>query len=266
MALGAYSVVRYSDNASDQRVNLGVLVWHPTTGFLHRFSHAVDRVKVVNPRAQIQPLREQIVLIESEMDAAALSNRNILEELSRSFRDGLEVSAPYPARINSADAMLDRLYEMLVSPVPEIRRAGSQRNFEKAFGAALKRAMGPTNPRRRYEPIPPRKVEGVTVTMGVRTMVNDKGILWRPLSLQSIAAADKQLQGAKAAALDILTVRGIPEFEADKQIVALQQPKSESSDRIEEVFACLNHVADDVLIGADASALAELIPSRLELG
>ena len=33
MALGAYSLVRYSNELNDQRVNLGVLLWHPQDGF-----------------------------------------------------------------------------------------------------------------------------------------------------------------------------------------------------------------------------------------
>lgn len=51
MLLGAYSVVRYSDCVSDQRINLGVMVWHPLEGFARRFSPHLDRARAVDPQA-----------------------------------------------------------------------------------------------------------------------------------------------------------------------------------------------------------------------
>jgi hypothetical protein len=38
MPLGAYSVIRFSNNLNDQRVNLGVVVWHPLDGLRLRLS------------------------------------------------------------------------------------------------------------------------------------------------------------------------------------------------------------------------------------
>ena len=60
MGLGAYSVVRYADDLSDQRINLGVFVWHPVDGYRCRFSPALDRVQAIDPRIAIIPLRKQL--------------------------------------------------------------------------------------------------------------------------------------------------------------------------------------------------------------
>src|SRR2546427_11125278 len=136
MALGAYSVIRYSNHLNDQRVNLGVLVWHPFDGFRYRFSPSLDRVQAVDPRVPLTPLKKQLENIASELQAQS-ANKETLVRLSHWFKEGLEVVPPYPAQIQSADEMTEHLYQMLVSPTTEIRRASTQQQFERGVRTAL---------------------------------------------------------------------------------------------------------------------------------
>ena len=128
MPVGAYSVVRFSNNASDQRVNVGVLVWHPLEGVRFKFSPSLERIQAIDPRVSISSVRDQLEVIRSELTVPNAAEGPVtLNRLSSWFRNGVEVSTPYPAKIASTDELLDRLYETLVYPVPEILRASSQR-------------------------------------------------------------------------------------------------------------------------------------------
>lgn len=120
MALGAYSLIRYSNHLSDQRINLGVVVWHPYDGFRHRFSPALERVPAIDPRIRIRPLKDQLEIIRSEIGHAPELGKSELQRLAKWFREGMEVTEPYPAQISDIDQTLEELYAMLVSPVPEI--------------------------------------------------------------------------------------------------------------------------------------------------
>lgn len=121
MALGAYSIIRYSNDLNDQRVNLGVIVWHPIDGFVVRVSPELNRVKAIDPRIKVAEVKKQINTIREQIEDGR-ARRETLDSLSAQFRHGLEVTAPYPARMHSANETADHLSELLVSPVEAITR------------------------------------------------------------------------------------------------------------------------------------------------
>src|SRR5437899_12976132 len=110
MPLGAYSIIRYSNNLNDQRVNLGIVVWHPLDGFANRLSPSLDRAQAVDPRVRITGLKKQLDVIKGLLSAPPAEGLEILKSLSQQFREGLEVSPPYrrggrpPCRARSAPA------------------------------------------------------------------------------------------------------------------------------------------------------------------
>lgn len=166
MPIGAYSVVRFSNNVSDERINLGVIVWHPLEGVKYKFSPSLDRVQAIDPRVTAGSVKEQLEVIRSELQPVAEEGPATLNRLSSWFKNGVEVSTPYPARIASSDELLERLYETLVYPVPEIQRASSQRQFERSFESALKTAIEHAAPKIKYEKIGNRKIGNVVVNVG----------------------------------------------------------------------------------------------------
>jgi len=260
MALGSYSVVRYSNHLNDQRVNLGVLVWHPTDGLRYRFSPSLDRVHAVDPRAPLTPLKKQLDAIAGELKTEA-AGKERLAELSRWFKEGLEVAAPYPAQIQSADEMVEHLYQTLVSPIPEIRRASTQYQFERKVRSALLEAAQVHN--LKFEEIGPRKFGQLVVNVGLRTVGNDHKTLWRALSLQAHDHPDRQIAFAKATAMDIRIVRDSEHYKSHRHYVTLQGPKRSAMAGLEDSRAWLGNVADKVFVFESADAVPAILEKAL---
>ena len=264
MALGAYSIVRYSNNLSDQRVNLGIVVWHPIEGFKFQFSRSLDRVQAIDPRIRILPLKHQIEVIKGEIKTSNPTQKEVLEELSLWFKEGLEVSLPYPAQIDSAAETLEHLYKMLVSPVPEFIRASSQRQFERSFDKALATAVKRFAPNFKYKNIGYRKFGKVLVNVGIRTSNGKHNALWHALSLQSQGRPDEQLAFAKATAMDINFLRTSGNgFRKHQQFVALQEPRVKASHNLDDSMAWLKREADEVIVVPDIESLPETLGKRL---
>ena len=251
MSLGAYSLIRFTNDLSDQRVNLGVIVWHPADGFAHRWTHQLDRAKAVDPRVYAADLKQQLAAIASQITVAREdeNGKEFLRGLNRQFRYGIEVSAPYPAEVTDTRAMLETLYAQLVSPVPEIFRAATQTTFEKTLKKNLRTAIRDAGPNVQIRDVPKHRINGVSVDVGTRTFGPGLKATWRALSLQADDRAPDQLAKAKALALDISLVREhVDEVKHDKQVVALRPPKAKATDRLKDVRAWLEHEADRVVI------------------
>lgn len=264
MALGAYSTIRYSNNLNDQRVNLGVILWHPLDGFSVRISPYLDRVSAIDPRVRVKPLKVQLDSIKDELAAPSPSGREKLTDLASWFREGLEVTEPYPARISSLAEAMDRLYEQLVSPVTEISRASSQRQFERGVERVLRAAVKQLDPKAKCENIGKKALNGVQIDVGFRTTIRRHTALWRALSLQAKDNHDDQIAKAKATALDIGTIRrSFAEFKNARQVVSLQPPKPRASQHLADVLAWLKRDADDVVVVPDVATMSQLLETKL---
>jgi hypothetical protein len=265
MAFGAYSVVRFSDNASDQRVNLGVIVWHPFDGTKYKFSPSVDRVQAIDPRVPIAAVKEQLETISSALSKDSNAEGPVsLNKLSSWFKHGVEVSAPYPAKISSADELLDRLYETLVYPVPEIMRASSQRQFERSFEKALRTAIEHTAPTYKFEKIGAKKIGKVIVNVGIKTTGPHHKALWHPLSLLSKKRPDEQIALSKATAMDITVIRASGNgFSNHKHIVTVQSPRVKDAHRIKDALDWLDREADRVILVKENQDLTRLLENAI---
>jgi hypothetical protein len=260
MPLGAYSVIRFTNDLNDQRINLGVIVWHPRDGFSIRWSRALDRVHAVDPTAALQPVKGHLARIEEELKVAG-RGLETLAELARSFKEGLAVGAAYPARIHSLEETVDRLYRSLVAPVAEIRRASSQHTFEARVKGALMNVGRVAHAE--FKDMGTRRVDGLSVNAGLRTVRSQRRLLWRALSLQAHDHPDRQLAFAKATSLDIEAIKDLGEFRGYKHYVALQSPKPTASEYIGESVSWLKRSADEVLVVRDADALPSLVEKAL---
>ncbi len=265
MAFGAYSVVRFCNNASDQRINLGVIVWHPIDGAKFKFSSSLDRVHAIDPRFHIASVKEQLDAICGELSEYANAEGPVaLNKLSSWFRNGVEVSAPYPAKISSADELLDRLYEILVYPVAEFQRLSSQRQFERSFEKALKDAIEHVAPKFKFEKIGAKKFGDVVVNVGIRTVGPHHKALWHPLSLLSKKRPDEQIALSKAIAMDINVIRASGNgFSNHKHVVTVQSPRVKDAHRIKESMDWLNHEADQVILVKENQDLTRQIERAL---
>ncbi|MDP2606980.1 MAG: DUF3037 domain-containing protein [Deltaproteobacteria bacterium] len=267
MPFGAYSVVRFSNNASDQRVNVGVLVWHPLEGVKYKFSPSLDRIQAVDPRVSISSVKEQLEVIRSELASPVSEEGPVtLNHLSSWFKNGVEVSTPYPARIASADELLDRLYETLVYPVPEIQRASSQRQFERSFEKTLKNVIKDVAPKIKCERLGTRKIGKVLVNVGIRTTGPHHKTLWHPLSLLSKRRPDEQIALSKATAMDINVIRASANgFTNYKHLVTLQTPRVKDAHALKDSVDWLKHEADDVIEVRETQDLGRLIQQAIQV-
>ena len=265
MPFGAYSVVRFSNNASDQRVSVGVLVWHPLEGVKYRFSPSLDRIQAVDPRVSISSVKEQLEVIRNELAVPAAAEGPVtLNRLSSWFKNGVEVSAPYPARIASTVELLDRLYETLVYPVPEIPRASSQRQFERSFEKTLKSVIEHFAPKIKCERVGTRKIGKVLVNVGIQTKGPHYKALWHPLSLLSKKRPDEQIALSKATAMDINVIRASGNgFSGHKHLVTLQTPRVRDSHNLKDSLEWLNHEADEVIVVKENQDLGRLIQEAI---
>ena len=201
-------------------------------------------------------------MIEHEIGTEA-AGRETLDALSRWFRHGLEVSEPYPARMQSTAESLGHFFELLVSPVEEIRRASSQRQFTGALKRSLKVAVEHVDPNGDFHDRGRKQINGVSVDIGLLTTIKKKKTLWRALSLQAVERADDQISKAKATAMDCRVVRALPEFRRTRNIVVLQEPKPRATERFAESVAWLKREANEVIPVTATESLASVLTNRL---
>lgn len=223
MALGAYAVIRYSDNLRDERVNLGVVVWHPIDGFAARTSDWLERVRAINPGADPKVLRAQLRMVEDWVRSSNQADKAVLGELAQWLREGLEVTAAYPARMSGMDDAADRLFQTLV-PSREREAADKLQTFELRLTHSLFEVVPAIRHDATIEEIGTRYYRQIPVNVGMRVRTPATDMLWRGVSLKTQSTSD-QIARAKATSLDILNIRGLLEFANCRQFVAIEKPR-----------------------------------------
>jgi hypothetical protein len=261
MAMGAYSVVRYSDNFRDERVNLGVVVWHPTGGFECRFLPSLERIKAINPHVKTMAVRQQIRMLETRLSEGAEQGRGLLDELSGWLKEGLEFSKPYPTRLTAANETATRLYDMLVPPseAPQQREL----DFQTKISDTLRDQLLHVSPQSRLENLGERWVAGVRINIGLHAQVRNIDMLWRTISMRARAHED-QIARAKSAAMDILKIRGLVDYQTYRHIVAVDSPARFAGQGLTDAKRWIEDVGATVLEIADSSQMAVAISGKLQ--
>ncbi|MGA2232897.1 MAG: DUF3037 domain-containing protein [Tepidisphaeraceae bacterium] len=260
MALGAYSVVRYSDTFRDERVNLGVVVWHPSEGFQCRFAGSLDRVHAINPLAEVFELRKQIKVMKGRLRDEGAQGRTLMDELSQWFHEGLEFSKPYPTRLTAASETVARLFDLLVPPATPPREA--EATFQTKVVDILHEQVIQIDRNCLFEDLEERWINNVKVKPGVHTKVHNIDMLWRTVSMR-VRAIEDRIARAKATAIDITRIRGLTEFSNYRCMVAVESPAKYAGDAFTESQRWLESVGASVLPVPDLAELPQLIGERL---
>ena len=137
---GQYSVISYVHPLRGERVNLGVLVWHPLFGKASQFIRNLSRVRNVDEKVGLDRVRSELDLIGEILANWAEEVESPLDYLASKFQNSVIVTAPLNARIQDPSATLDRLYSSLIAPEP-FARASSTRQFANAFASRLKNLL-----------------------------------------------------------------------------------------------------------------------------
>jgi hypothetical protein len=259
MALGAYSVVRYSDNFRDERVNVGVVVWHPNSGFEWKFVPTLERIKAINPSVKPMAVRKQIRMVEDRLREAG-NGKETLDELSSWLKDGLEFCKPNPARMTAASETTTRLYDMLVPPPGE--HQSREIDFDSRMESTLQEELMRIAPQSRMETIGERWVAGVKVNVGLHTHVRNSDLLWRTVSMRARAHAD-QIARAKSAVMDILKIRGIAEYANYQHVVAIDSPTRFGGEGLAESKRWIEDAGAGVLEINNQDQMTDAINQRL---
>src|SRR5215210_5452571 len=121
--LGQYSVVSYVHELRGERINLGVLVWHPFTGCVFRLPKNPSRVRSIDESADLERVRAAIERIGETVESWPPGSESPLSNLAGEFKHRLVVSPPLNARIQDPSAALERLSATFVPPEPSFARA-----------------------------------------------------------------------------------------------------------------------------------------------
>src|SRR5215212_4197162 len=134
--LGQYSIVSYIHELRGERVNVGVLVWHPLFGCIFRRSSNLARVRTIDESADLSRVRSALDWINETTKTWPKGDKSPLEILAQQFRHRLVVTSPLNARIQDPPSTLERLSASLLPPEPFMRASPTNR-----FGNFLARSL-----------------------------------------------------------------------------------------------------------------------------
>jgi hypothetical protein len=240
-SLGCYSVIRYRDALSDQQVNLGLLLWHPHQGYRVFLLPNPDVARAIAPKLEMQDLKFRLNVIEEEIAQNGKLGPEKFQNLSSWFRDGVEVTSPYPAKFTDLESALQLLRPTLFPQAPEepkalallLSRALSighvaVSQFEKKIFKTIEKAAGERHIQ--AHPIPPRKVGRLTVSPGLQTIAGRHKALWRVVSFRSNEKPESQVSHAKNVFAEMHILAQIPQFREHDRLVVVPAEQSQSDE------------------------------------
>ena len=207
---GQYSVVSYVHQLRGERVNLGVLVWHPLLGHASQFAKYLDRIRTIDESANTARIRDNLNEIQETIDGWTEEVESPLEYLASAYQHGVVVSPPQNARIQSPQATLERTYSHIMAPEP-FMRASSTVQFSKSFASRMR-----------------QELESMNLTVFNSDYLENDGFrpvnvalwyqgqrgahLWRAHSFASLDTIERQLTAAKAIHAENTDLRGLPKY------------------------------------------------------
>lgn len=274
-SLSCYSVVRYRDALSDQQINLGVLLWHPQEGFRVFFVPDIESIRAISPKVPSQDLRFRLNVIQEEVNRNGKNGSEKFVELANWFRDGIEVTSPYPAKFVDLDSALHLLKPALFPQMPAEAKElslippntpavfvshahGSQ--FERQVFRTIEHAAKDRNVR--AHPVAPRKIGKVIVNPGLETVARKHKALWRVVSFRNSDNPERRVSTAKAAAMEMFVLANAHSYKNHLQLVIVPAQRSPASEN--EPIEWLKKTANHVWPVATPEAAAQLLDRALK--
>lgn len=260
--LGQYSVVSYVHELRGERINLGVLVWHPLAGCVFRPPKSLSRVRSIDESADLERVRASIERISETAEGWARGKESPLHHLACQFKHRLVVSPPMNARIQDPGAALERLSATLMPPEASFVRAPSTKQWASAFARHLEATAKNQGARRfrsnyaeeaTFEPIP------ITASFD---LVN-KSYLWRAFSFASENDSKKQLRLAKAIYAENVELKDLKKHSTAHLVVAVQLPKPRARVDWSKAVKWLERASEGVATFEDRHSLDKKVPQLL---
>jgi Protein of unknown function (DUF3037) len=258
---GQYSVVTYIHELRGERINLGVLVWHPVLGGGLKLARNFQRVRCIDDTADLERVRQACEQIQATMKACELGGPSPLFELALQFRHRLVVTPPMNARVHDPLATLERLSASLLAKEP-FMRASTTTQFAKAFVAQLVehiRQRGVTDVRASFS----EEDTFQPVTIAACYNHASAQYLWRAFSFASLDRLDDQMTAAKAIYAENADLQSLPKYRLARLQLAVQLPKPQSRADWAKARAWLERGSDEVVSFEDRQSLEEKVPKLL---
>lgn len=264
--LGQYSIVSYTHELRGERVNVGVLVWHPLFGCVFRKSKNLARVRTIDESADMVRVRSALEWINETAKTWPQGDESPLDRLAHQFSRRLIVTPPLNVRIQSPLSTLERLSSMLLPPEPSFVRAPSTTQFANSFASVLKKELigrGVQDVRSNFFEEGPAEPIEVTASYSYDT----ESYVWRAFSFASEDDPKKQLRLAKAIHADNVDLRTIEDYQHAHLQVAVQPPKRRARAEWDKSLKYLRRTANRVEDFEDRESIEaktpELLPSSL---
>jgi hypothetical protein len=241
-----FSIVSYIHQMRGDRVSLGVAVWHPTYGGDFKHKSDLKLLRYIDADADENRIEYQFSIIKASVEEPTHGDRSPLEELSARFRHGLVVGEPLEASGPSLDALLERLWNCLVSPdSPPKSRASyaTDKTFTRSFLESF-------NSMQMSEDLIGLKEDYVEkrtfkpVKIAASYVIDGHEDIWRAFSFRNTpGAAGHQTTKAKAIVLDGRELMNLDQRGRIRLKIAVQLPRPEN--RRDEWVASLDWLKRD---------------------
>ncbi len=260
--LGQYSVVSYVHGLRGERMNVGVLVWHPLAGCVFRQSRNLTRVRYIDESVDMERVRLGLERIGETAKVWPKGSVSPLEQLSLQYKHGLVVTQPQNARVHDPLSTLDELSAALLPPEPSFVRAPSTTQFANTFAHILEKELrqwGVPNVRSNFVEEGP--IEPIKVTASFN--FQSERYAWRAFSFSSENDTKKQLRLAKAVSVDNADLRNLDGYRQAHVLVAVQPPRPQARADWGRAVKYLLRTADRVESFEDRKSLELKLPDLL---
>ncbi len=261
--LGQYSIVSYVHELRGERINLGVLVWHPFTGCVFQLPKNPSRVRAIDESADLDRVRTAMERIGETAESWPRGKESPLRDLARQYKHRLVVSPPLNARIQDPSAALERLSATFVPPEPTFARAPSTKQFASAFARHLEKVAKPRGARGfQSNYVEEGTFEPIQITASFELL--SKSYLWRAFSFASENDTRKQLRLAKAVHAENVELRDLGKHRNARLLVAVQMPKPRARSEWDKAVNWLRRASEDVVTFEDKQSLELKVPQLLQ--
>lgn len=260
--LGQYSILSYVHELRGERINLGVLVWHPSYGCVFRKPKHLSRIRTIDESADLRRVRTAVEQINEITETWRQKDESPLENLARQFRHRLVVTVPLNARIQDPLSTLERLSASLLPPEPSFAKAPSNTQFANSFARFLEKELskrGVSDIRSNFLEEGPVEPIEVTASYNHRS----ESYVWRAFSFASENDSKKQLRLAKAIYADNADLKDLEDYRHAHLLVAVQPPKPQARAEWDRAVRYLRRATDRVEPIEDRQSFEAKMPELL---
>jgi hypothetical protein len=258
--LGEYAMVIYTHPLRGERLNIGVIVWHPWQRPVWRFISNVGRVREIDENADISRVRAELASIEALLEEWRDAS-SPLARLHAEFRYKVVVTSPRPARISDAAWTLERLTSTVL-PASTYARRSSAKQFARSFTKLIIDELHRLNvadvqrnvtEERTFDPI----------QIDIAYVHADRYVLWRTNSFSSVHKLNDQLGLAKAIHAENSQLRTVADYHDAELNVAIQLPQPHERADWHRVWHWIDASASRAFAFEDRESVSQKLPALL---